>query len=220
LDSSWGAKDLAAFADQPIAALVFPKIESLQHVEQIDSALIANASTLPVWIMIETPTAVLHLETFAGHQRVAALVMGTSDLVKELRASHTPLRENLGYVLQRSVLVARHFNKEIFDGVHLDFRNLDSLREVCVQGREMGFDGKTLIHPGQIETANSVFGYTVEEVAHAHEVLEVWEQAVREGRGVGVLDDQLIENLHAEEAQRIIVYAKALETREGAVTKL
>ena len=84
----------------------------------------------------------------------------------------------------------------------------------------MGFDGKTLIHPGQIETANSVFGYTVEEVAHAHEVLEVWEQAVREGRGVGVLDDQLIENLHAEEAQRIIVYAKALETREGAVTKL
>lgn len=220
LDSSWGAKDLAAFADQPISALVFPKIESLQHVEQIDSALIANASTLPVWIMIETPTAVLHLETFAGHQRVAALVMGTSDLVKELRASHTPLRENLGYVLQRSVLVARHFNKEIFDGVHLDFRNLDSLREVCVQGREMGFDGKTLIHPGQIETANSVFGYTVEEVAHAHEVLEVWEQAVREGRGVGVLDDQLIENLHAEEAQRIIVYAKALETREGALTKL
>ena len=214
LDTPWGADDLAAFADQPIAALVFPKIQSLQQVEQIDAALRAKASPLPVWIMIETPTAILHLEMFVGHERVAALVMGTSDLVKELRARHTPSRRNLDYVLQRSVVVARHFNKEIFDGVHLDFRNLDSLREVCEQGKDLGFDGKTLIHPGQIEITNSIFGYSAEEVAHAHKVLNVWRQALSEGKGVGVLDGQLIENLHAEEAQRIVAYAQAIDLRD------
>ena len=111
-------------------------------------------------------------------------------------------------------MVARHFNKEIFDGVHLDFRNLDSLREVCEQGKDLGFDGKTLIHPGQIEITNSIFGYSAEEVAHAHKVLNVWRQALSEGKGVGVLDGQLIENLHAEEAQRIVAYAQAIDLRD------
>ena len=214
LDTPWGMQDLGAFADQPIAALVFPKIESLQQVQQIDAALVAQASNLPVWIMIETPTAILHLETFVGHDRVAALIMGTSDLVQELRASHTPSRRNLDYVLQRSVVVARHFKKEIFDGVHLDFRNLDSLREVCEQGKAMGFDGKTLIHPGQIETTNVVFGYSAEELVHAHKVLEVWGHALSKGKGVGVLDGQLIENLHAEEAGRVVAYAQAIALRD------
>jgi len=214
LDTPWGDEDLAAFADQSISALVFPKVESLQQVQQIDSALMARASDLPVWIMIETPTAILHLETFVGHERVAALIMGTSDLVKDLRATHTSSRRNLDFVLQRSVLVARHFKKEIFDGVHLDFRNLDSLREVCEEGKAMGFDGKTLIHPGQIEITNAVFGYSTEEVVHARKVLEVWHHALGEGKGVGVLDGQLVENLHAEEAARVVAYAQAIDLRE------
>jgi citrate lyase subunit beta/citryl-CoA lyase len=214
LDTPWGADDLAAFANQSVAALVFPKIESADQVQQIDAGLSAQASDTPVWIMIETPTAIVDLETFVGHPRVTALVMGTSDLVKELRATHSQSRSNLDYALQRCVMVARHFKKEIFDGVHLDFKNLESLAVVCEQGAAMGFDGKTLIHPGQIETANNAFGFSAQAVSHAYAVLEVWQQALSEGRGVAVLDGQLIENLHAQEAQRIVAYSQALERRE------
>lgn len=213
LDTPWGADDLAAFANQSVAALVFPKIESADQVQQIDAELSARASDTPVWIMIETPTAIVDLETFVGHPRVTALVMGTSDLVKELRATHSQSRSNLDYALQRCVMVARHFKKEIFDGVHLDFKNLESLAVVCEQGAAMGFDGKTLIHPGQIETANNAFGFSAQAVSHAYAVLEVLQQALSEGRGVAVLDGQLIENLHAQEAQRIVAYSQALERR-------
>lgn len=214
LDTPWGADDLAAFANQSVAALVFPKIESADQVQQIDAELSARASDTPVWIMIETPTAIVDLETFVGHPRVTALVMGTSDLVKELRATHSQSRSNLDYALQRCVMVARHFKKEIFDGVHLDFKNLESLAVVCEQGAAMGFDGKTLIHPGQIETANNAFGFSAQAVSRAYAVLEVLQQALSEGRGVAVLDGQLIENLHAQEAQRIVAYSQALERRE------
>ena len=214
LDTPWGADDLAAFANQSVAALVFPKIESADQVQQIDAELSARASDTPVWIMIETPTAIVDLETFVWYPRVTALVMGTSDLVKELRATHSQSRSNLDYALQRCVMVARHFKKEIFDGVHLDFKNLESLAVVCEQGAAMGFDGKTLIHPGQIETANNAFGFSAQAVSHAYAVLEVLQQALSEGRGVAVLDGQLIENLHAQEAQRIVAYSQALERRE------
>jgi citrate lyase subunit beta/citryl-CoA lyase len=127
LDTPWGLDDLQAFANAPIAALLFPKIETTAQIDAIAAALVALDSALALWIMIETPTAVLDLRDLAEDERVACLVMGTSDLVKELRASHTPKRENLGYALQRCVMVARHAGKEIFDGVHLDFRNLESL---------------------------------------------------------------------------------------------
>jgi citrate lyase subunit beta/citryl-CoA lyase len=213
LDTLWGEEDLFTFASESISALVFPKIQSLEQVQIIDAQLSACGSDLPIWIMIETPTAILGLETFAGHPRVEALVMGTSDLVKELRASHIQTRANLSYALQRSVVVARHCGKEIYDGVHLDFRNLESFAEACVQGREMGFDGKTLIHPSQIEIANHTFGYSSEALAHAQSVLEVWGQALADGKGVAVLDGQLLENLHAEEAKRIVAYWESLALR-------
>jgi citrate lyase subunit beta/citryl-CoA lyase len=135
--------------------------------------------------------------------------MGTSDLVRELRASHTLDRSNLAYALQRSVAVARRSGKDILDGVHLDFRNLETFRTVCEQGKDLGFDGKTLIHPDQIAIANNVFGYSDAEHAHARAVLEVWQQAQAEGKGVAELDGQLIENLHAAEAQRVIAYYEA-----------
>lgn len=215
LDTPWGLDDLQAFANAPIAALLFPKIETTAQIDAIATALVAQDSALALWIMIETPTAVLDLRDLAEDERVACLVMGTSDLVKELRASHIPKRENLGYALQRCVMLARHANKEIFDGVHLDFRNLDSLREVCEAARAMGFDGKTLIHPRQIAIANEVFGYASDEVAHAQEVLAAWESALAAGKGVAELSGQLIENLHAEEARRVVAFAAALRQRSG-----
>ena len=214
LDTPWGAEDIATFAGQPIAAMLFPKVESLQQVEEIVAAVdAAGGTTLPIWIMIETPKAIVDLQSFAGHPRVKALIMGTSDLVKELRAQHTPDRHNLDYALQRCVMSARYFDIEIFDGVHLDFKNEASFRNVCAGGRAMGFDGKTLIHPSQVAAANEIFGFSEEQIENAQRTLEVWQSALEEGKGVAVLDGKLVENLHAAEAERVVAFAQALEAR-------
>ncbi len=213
LETEWGLEDLQAFATAPISALLFPKIENASQILRIKRELALRGSSLPLWIMVETPTAVLNLQQFADDAAVTCLVMGTSDLVKELHAQHLPSRSNLDYALQHCVLVARHLRKDIFDGVHLDFRNLHGLREACEAGRAMGFDGKTLIHPDQVPIANEVFGYDDNDVEHAQAVLEAWHEASAKGRGVAELAGQLIENLHAEEAQRVVAYAKALAQR-------
>jgi citrate lyase beta subunit len=120
--------------------------------------------------------------------------------------------------LQHCVLTARCHGKDILDGVHLDFRNLEALREACVAGKAMGFDGKTLIHPGQIDIANDTFGYAVEEVDHARRLLEVWQQALRDGKGVAVLEGNLVENLHAAQAERVIAFDDALRQRDPGVS--
>jgi len=214
LETEWGLDDLRTFATAPISALLFPKIESSEQISRIKKELAALGSTLPLWIMIETASGVLNLQHVAADSAVTCLVMGTSDLVKELRAQHTPSRSNLDYALQHCVLVARHLRKDIFDGVHLDFRNLQSLRDACEAGRAMGFDGKTLIHPDQVPIANEIFGYGQDDLDHARAVLDTWNRASEQGRGVAELDGQLIENLHAEEAWRIVAQAQALARRE------
>ncbi|NKB98378.1 MAG: CoA ester lyase [Pseudomonadales bacterium] len=214
LQTAWGKSDVERFASADIAALLFPKIESSNEVEEILRVVDgAGGSTVPIWLMIETPRGVLDLRSFADHPRVEVLVMGTSDLVKELRAEHTEDRNNLALALQQCVLCARLLGKDILDGVHLDFKNEASLREVCVGGRNMGFDGKTLIHPSQIEIANEVFGYSDDDIAEAHSILEVWQSALASGKGVAVLDGKLIENLHAAAAERVISFADAIKER-------
>jgi citrate lyase subunit beta/citryl-CoA lyase len=215
LDTPWGVEDLAVAATLPVAALLFPKVESVSQVNEIVSAVDAAAGDhLPIWVMIETPKGVLDVRAVASaSERVECLVMGTSDLVKELRAEHTPSRSNLAFALQQCVLAAREAGVDVLDGVHLDFRNLDSFREACEQGRAMGFDGKTLIHPSQVEGANAVFGYGEEDIEDARAVLEVWAAAQAEGKGVAELDGRLIENLHAAEAERVLAFAEALARR-------
>ncbi|MCZ6642577.1 MAG: CoA ester lyase [Gammaproteobacteria bacterium] len=216
LDSLWGADDVAAIASLSVNALLFPKIESLGQIKTILQAVDgAGGSHLPVWLMVETPRGILNIEALAGgSDRIQALVMGTSDLVKELRARHTESRNNLAYALQRCVLAARGIGLDILDGVHLDFRNLESFEVVCEQGLAMGFDGKTLIHPTQIEIANRVFGVASEDVDQARVVLNVWQVAQEAGRGVAELDGRLIENLHAADAERILEFAEALAGRD------
>ena len=209
LDTPWGRDDVQACARLPLHGLLFPKVSSADYVEEIDALLRQLNPDMQIWIMIETPTALLDMQQFAGHPRVQVLVMGTSDLVQELRATHTADRHNLGYALQRSVAVARHFGKVILDGVHLDFRNTKTLQRVCEDAKAMGFDGKTLIHPDQIDTANSVFGYSAAEEARARALIAAWQRAQAQGLGVAELDGRLIENLHAAEAQRVIEYAEA-----------
>jgi citrate lyase subunit beta/citryl-CoA lyase len=215
LDTPWGAADVDAVARLPVHGLLFPKIETVAQVDRIVATLdAAGIPTMPIWFMIETPLAVLDVRQIATRStRLRGLVMGTSDLVKELRAQHTAGRENLGYALQRCLTVARACALDILDGVHLEFRNLDSFRRACEQGRAMGFDGKTLIHPAQVETANTVFGFSANDIEQARRVRQIWEQAQAAARGVAELDGKLIENLHAAEAERILAFAAALERR-------
>ncbi|MEQ8860052.1 MAG: CoA ester lyase [Pseudomonadales bacterium] len=215
LDTPWGADDVTAMAALEIDGLLFPKVETTEQVDAIVAAVDrAGGSAVPLWVMIETPRAVLDVVRLAGHsERIRVLVMGTSDLVKELRAEHTEARLNLAYALQHCVLAARALGRDLLDGVHLDFRNQDSFRGACVQARQMGFDGKTLIHPSQIDGANEVFGFGDDAVTHARRVLDAWQSAKAAGKGVAELDGQLIENLHAAEAERVLAFARAVAER-------
>lgn len=215
LDTPWGVDDLAALAELPLHAVLFPKVETVAAVDGIVAAVDATGATqLPLWFMIETPRAVLDVRALAERtKRLACLVMGTSDLVKDLRARHVESRSNLAYALQRCLTAARAAGVDILDGVHLDFRNEESFRAACEQARDMGFDGKTLIHPTQIDAANAAFGFDAAAVAHARRVLETWRDAVAAGQGVAELDGKLIENLHAAEAERVLAFAAALAAR-------
>jgi citrate lyase subunit beta/citryl-CoA lyase len=215
LDTPWGGDDVATFAALPVQALLFPKVQTEAEVDRIVAAVdAAGGAKLPLWFMIETPLGVLDVRKIAMRTpRLACLVMGTSDLVKELRATHTPDRANLAFALQRCVTVARAAGIDILDGVHLDFRNEASFRTACEQARAMGFDGKTLIHPTQVDPANVAFGFDATAIEDAGRVLETWRAAVAAGKGVAELDGRLIENLHAAEAERVLAFAAALDAR-------
>ena len=211
LNSDWGHADIEAFAQADISAMLFPKVESVHQLEKIDEVLASmGGSTLKRWLMIETPGGVLELESLANHSLVEAIVLGTSDLVKELRAVHTRSRNNISYALQRSVLVARWRDVEIFDGVHLDYQNLETLREACVAAREMGFDGKTLIHPNQVAPTNEIFSPSLDELDFHRRIIEEFEAAEKDGRGVLTVDGKMIENLHVDEARRALAVADAI----------
>ena len=216
LNTAWGAEDVDAFAGLGVDALLFPKVESPGQVSDIVAAVdAAGGGDVPLWLMIETPLGVLDVRAVAmSSSRVHCLVMGTSDLVKELRSRHTESRSNLDYALQHCVMVARSTGLDILDGVHLDFRNLDSFRLACEQGRDIGFDGKTLIHPSQIDIANQAYGYGADEAEHARAVIGVWRDAQAQAKGGAVLDGQLIENLHVAEAERVLAFSEWLTGRD------
>ena len=206
LDTQWCKADIAAVARLDIHAILFPKINSpaelINAQELVDAA---GGQHLSLWAMLETPLGILNANAItAASARLNVLVMGTSDLVAELRGQHTADRMGIQAALQHCVLVARAHARDILDGVHLEFKDQDSFIEVCSQGRQLGFDGKTLIHPAQIEIANQVFGSSESAVRDAHELIAVWEKAQKSGKGVAVLNGRLIENLHVREARRII----------------
>ena len=160
--------------------------------------------------MIETPTAIFDVRAIAAHPRVAVLVMGTNDLARELRAGLVPGRHPLVPHLATALAAASEAGKVILDGVYNDVKNLDGFRDECVQGFEMGFDGKTLIHPGQVDIANDVWAPSEAEVEHARSVIAAFDEAVREGRGVITVDGRMIENLHVANAQRTLAVADAI----------
>jgi citrate lyase subunit beta/citryl-CoA lyase len=215
LDTPWGGDDLAAVAASHPHAVLLPKVESAGAVIRALDELASHAApdTIAVWCMLETPLGILRADAIAGADaRVAAVVAGTSDLAKDLRVHTTRDRLALLTSLQLCVLAARAHGRAALDGVHLDLDDDEGLVAACRQGRELGFDGKTLIHPTQIAAANEAFSPSAAEIGRARRVLAAYEEAVAAGRGLAVLDGRLVENLHAEEARRLLSLAATIGT--------
>lgn len=213
LDTPWGADDLRAFAGAGADGIVLPKVSSADDVLQAVRLLdVAGAGAgMRLWCMAETARGILAIDAIAGaHPCVAGILMGTSDLARELRVSHAPQRTGFLTALGQCVLAARAHGLDILDGVHLDLHDDAGLQAVCAQGRELGFDGKTLIHPKQVDPCNEVFAPSAGAVEHARKVIAAYEAAVAEGKNVVLVDGKLVENLHAESARRLVALAEAI----------
>lgn len=212
--SAEGQADWQVFAGlDGVHALLLPKVESPALMQQLGRDLAAGGSGQTLWAMIETPQGVASVETIAGSDpRLAVLVMGTNDLARALRVPQMPQREGFQYALSRCVLAARCHGLDILDGVHVHLDDDAGLAAVCEQGVRLGFDGKTLIHPKQLETTHRVFSPSAEAVAQAERIVQAWNQAGGDA-GVLVVDGRLVEQLHVDEALRTVALAQAIAAR-------
>jgi citrate lyase subunit beta/citryl-CoA lyase len=215
LSSEWGAADIAAICAYPTApdAVLIPKIDTASDVvAAIDAFEKAGCpDSVAMWIMAETPLCILNIAAIAAaHPRLAGMVMGTSDLSKDTRVRHT--RDRLGFItaLNLCVYAARAHGLSIIDGVQLDLQDEELLRYSCEQGRDLGFDGKSLIHPNQVASANAAFAPDEKEIAAARDIIVGFEEAMSLGKGVVVINGRLVENLHVEEARRQLALAEAI----------
>ncbi len=218
IDTAWHADDLRAVAAAGPAAVVVPKIDSVADVHAIEKGLEAGGAPdhTKIWAMVETPVAMLKAEAIASaSERLTVLVMGTNDLAKELHAEHVPGRQPLLTGLGLCLLAARATGKVILDGVYNDIKNEAGFEAECVQGRQMGFDGKTLIHPSQLEPCNRVFAPSEAEVEQASRIIAAFEEATAAGKGVVTVDGRMIENLHVDNARRVLAVAAAIAALGG-----
>jgi len=220
-DTEWHTDDLRAACQAGPDAIVVPKVDSADAVLEIVEAMAGHDAPdhTKLWAMVETPYAMLHAEEIASaSDRLAVLVMGTNDLAKELYAEHVPGRQPLLTGLGLAVLAARATGKAILDGVYNDVKDLDGFAAECRQGREMGFDGKTLIHPGQVDAANETFAPSEQAVEDARGILQAWEDGHSESggsSGVVTYKGRMVENLHVESAQRTLSIHEAIQALHG-----
>jgi citrate lyase subunit beta/citryl-CoA lyase len=219
LGTDWHDDDLAAVAASAAQGVLVPKVETGEQVGALVSALEAcgAAESLRLWVMIETPRAFLRIEEIvSASDRLAALVIGTNDLVNDLHALHVPGRATVVPALSLAVLGARAAGKVILDGVFNAITDEDGFRAEAQQGRQMGFDGKTLIHPSQIAPANEVFGPSQAELDGAHRIISAYEEARSAGKSVATVDGRMIESLHVRDAERIVALADRIAELESA----
>ncbi|MEO0486211.1 MAG: CoA ester lyase [Pseudomonadota bacterium] len=218
MDTDWGAEDLSALAAVGPDAILVPKVNSAADVVAIASVLdaVPAAAQTTIWAMMETPLGILNAAAIATAPRMAGMVMGTNDLAKDLgtrsRADRQPMVTSLGLCL----LAARAAGITIVDGVYNAFKDDDGLRAECVQGRDMGFDGKTLIHPAQLAIANEVFAPSADEIDLAARQIEAFDAATARGEGVAVVDGRIVENLHIVTARATLAKAAAIAELEAA----
>jgi len=208
LDTDWGADDVAALAGLGLEGVLLPKVNDARDVEVLAAAM----PDAPLWAMMETPLGVLNAGEVAAHPRMAGFVMGTNDLAKELGSSG---RGAMATALQTCLLAARAHGRIAVDGVYNAFRDAEGLRAECAEGRDLGFDGKTLIHPDQLAVANEVFAPDDAAVALARRQIEAFEAAQAAGEGVAVVDGAIVENLHVETAIRTLRRAELIEKLKG-----
>ena len=205
LDTEWGEADARAADAMDCDAVLLPKVESAADLDAL-----AALTSKPLWAMMETPKGMLAAAEIAAHPRLAGFVMGTNDLAKELnarfRADRLPMMPGIGLCL----LAAKAHGVVIVDGVYNAFKDAEGLRAECEQGRDMGMDGKTLIHPAQIEVANAAFAPSGAEIDLARRQIAAYETAEKEGQGVAVVDGKIVENLHVETARRMLSKAEAI----------
>jgi len=212
LDTPWGTDDVLAAAAAAPAAVVIPKVDGPDYLDRVSALLDkggAPASTR-IWAMVETPSGILKVDQIARHERIAVMVMGTNDMAKELRATITPDRHALLPYLAKCLLSARAADIGILDGVYNDIKDETGFSSVCLQGAQMGFDGKTLIHPNQVAPTNKIFSPSMDELDFHRQVIEEFEAAEKDGRGVLTVNGKMIENLHVDEARRALAIAEAI----------
>lgn len=222
LDTPWGIDDIKAAVVAGPDAILVPKINSAEDVARAETALIEAGAKpgLQLWCMIETPLAILNIQSIAAkakepRSRMTVWVMGTNDIAKELRAAHTADRLPMLASLGLAIVAARAYGLVALDGVYNDIKNEAGFAAVCEQGRDMGFDGKTLIHPSQVGPCNTIFSPDPETVAFARKTIEAFELAENKGRGVLKVDGRMVEILHAEIARRTVAIADAIAELEA-----
>ncbi len=207
--TEWHADDLAAACAAGPDAIVVPKVDSADEVRSLVAGMAGAPEHTTLWAMVETPLAMFNaLDIATASERLTVLVMGTNDLAKELYAEHVPGRQPLLTGLSLALLAARATGKGIVDGVFNDVADAEGFLAECAQGREMGFDGKTLIHPGQVDGANSAFAPSAQAVEDARGILQAWEEGA--GSGVVTYRGRMVENLHVESAERTLAIHEAI----------
>ncbi|MCI2400659.1 CoA ester lyase [Aliiroseovarius subalbicans] len=210
-DTTWGKDDVAAFVGADIDAILMPKVDNAAQLDEL-AALIPDVD---LWAMMETPLGMLNAAEIAAHPRLKGFVMGTNDLAKELntrfRADRLPMMGGLHLCL----LAAKAHGVTIVDGVYNAFKDDEGLKAECDQGRDMGMDGKTLIHPAQLAIANAAFAPSEAEIDLARRQIEAFEAAEAEGQGVAVVDGKIVENLHIVTAKALLSKAEAIQALEG-----
>jgi citrate lyase subunit beta/citryl-CoA lyase len=211
LSTPWGGDDLLAAAAAKPDAILLPKVSTPEELHAIEQRLAGAGRSLALWAMVETPAAVLNIAALAAAGgRLACLVMGTNDLIKDIRGVHTEDRLNLAAALGLSVLAARAHALAIIDGVYNDIGNAEGFAASCAQARSFGFDGKTVIHPSQIEPCNSTFAPSPAELEAAKKIVAAFESPENRGKGAIKLDGRMVERLHAESAKRTLALADAI----------
>jgi citrate lyase subunit beta/citryl-CoA lyase len=211
LDTPWGHDDMHAACEAGPDAILVPKVETARDVDHAAQHMEGAPKSCALWLMIETPRSIFNALEIAGSGgRLSCFVMGTNDLVKEMRAQHTPGREGLLMALNAAVLAARAFKLSVIDGVYNDIANAAGFVTMCEQGRAMGFDGKTLIHPSQVEPCNTVFTPGEDEVRQARSILEAFALPENQGKGTIALNGRMVELLHAEIAAQTVALSDAI----------
>lgn len=206
MDTEWGRDDVAAFVGSKADVILIPKVSSAADVQAVADLI----PDVPLWAMMETALGMLNAAEIAAHPRLTGMVMGTNDLAKELGSRFRPDRLALQTGLGLCLLAARAHGLTIVDGVYNAFKDDEGLRAECDQGRDMGFDGKTLIHPAQLEIANEVFSPSTAEIDLANRQIAAFEEAERQGLGVAVVDGKIVENLHIVTARQTLAKAEAI----------